>query len=346
MKNLVIGISGINAIDNPGPGVAVARSLKEDTDLNVTTIGLAYDAMEPGIYLDWVVDRSYLMPYPSVGGEAVVDRLLEIKARHGLDLVIPNLDSELPIYIRYAEELKSHGIAVMVPTMQQFRLRSKDQLMAAAPSFGCEAPATVVLTGPGQLDAALATLGLPLMIKGCLYEAYRADTAAAAHYYANKLAEEWGWPVLVQRIVTGEHLNVVGLGDGTGGHLGLVGLKKLSMTKLGKIQTGVTVTHPGMLAAAERFIRESRWRGPFELECIVDGDHIHLIEINPRFPAWCYLATGVGLNLPARLVRHQLGLPIIGGTDYPAGRLFIRYSYEVVADMSHFQSLVTTGADQ
>ena len=83
MKNLVIGISGINAIDNPGPGVAVARSLKEDADLNVTTIGLAYDAMEPGIYLDWVVDRSYLMPYPSVGGEAVVDRLLEIKARHG-----------------------------------------------------------------------------------------------------------------------------------------------------------------------------------------------------------------------------------------------------------------------
>ena len=58
MKDLAIGVSGINAVDNPGPGVGVARSLKEDTSLNARIIGLAYDAMEPGIYMDWVVDRT------------------------------------------------------------------------------------------------------------------------------------------------------------------------------------------------------------------------------------------------------------------------------------------------
>ena len=49
--------------------------------------------------------------------------------------------------------------------------------------------------------------------------------------------------------------------------------------------------------------RQSQWRGPFELECMAGDDHVHLIEINPRFPAWVYLATGVGLNLPSRLLR-------------------------------------------
>lgn len=343
VKPLIIGVSGINAVDNPGPGVAVARSLKEDSGLSIEIVGLAYDAMEPGIYLDWLIDRTYLLPYPSGGGEAFVDRLLEIKADRGLDLVIPNLDSELPIYIRYGRELAEQGIKVMMPTNAQFRLRSKEYLVQEAPTWGCLTPRTVVLSGPGQLDAAIQNLGLPLMIKGCLYEAWRADTVAEAHAHANHLASDWGWPVLVQSIVSGEHLNVVGLGDGQGGHDGLVALKKLGITKLGKIWTGVSVRHQGMLDAAESFIRHTKWRGPFELECIVDGEQIYLIEINPRFPAWCYFATGVGINLAARLVRRLMDLPIEGTKEYPAGKLFIRYTTEVVTDMSAFQSLVTSG---
>jgi carbamoyl-phosphate synthase large subunit len=76
MDTLVVGVSGINAIDNPGPGIAVARSLKEDPEFGVRIVGLAYDAMDPGIYMDWVIDKSFLMPYPSGCGEAFVERLL------------------------------------------------------------------------------------------------------------------------------------------------------------------------------------------------------------------------------------------------------------------------------
>jgi carbamoyl-phosphate synthase large subunit len=350
MSRLVIAVSGINAVDNPGPGVGVARGLKADRALDCEVIGLAYDAMEPGIFLDWLIDGSYLMPYPTVGGEAVIERLLEIQAERGLDVVIPNLDAELPVYIRYAGELEAHGIRVLLPTLTQFRLRSKDHLVAAAPGWGCSAPATAVLNAPGQLDGALAAIGYPAWIKGCLYEAYRCHTAAEAYHHADRLVAEWGWPLLVQEPVQGEHLNLVGLGTGDGGHLGMVALKKLNLTKAGKIWTGVTVLHPGMLAVAERFIAATRWRGPFELECIVgkkpggDGEAIHVIEINPRFPAWVNGATGVGVNLPARLVRHLLGLPQEPLAGYPAGKLFIRYTDDLIADLSAFQSLVTTGA--
>ncbi|MDZ7767298.1 MAG: hypothetical protein U5K00_23260 [Melioribacteraceae bacterium] len=75
MKELKIAVSGINAVDNPGPGVGVARSLKEDPDLNVKVIGLAYDAMEPGIYLDWLIDKTFILPYPSSGKDALLERL-------------------------------------------------------------------------------------------------------------------------------------------------------------------------------------------------------------------------------------------------------------------------------
>jgi carbamoyl-phosphate synthase large subunit len=143
--------------------------------------------------------------------------------------------------------------------------------------------------------------------------------------------------------VGGVEINVVGMGDGHGGLVGAVGVKKAWVTELGKMWTGITVRHPATLAAAEAFVRMSGWRGPFELECMTRGDEVDLIEINPRFPAWVYLATGVGVNLPAALVRGLAGLPVKAAEEYATGRLFVRYSYDLVTDMSRLQQMVTQG---
>ena len=122
-----------------------------------------------------------------------------------------------------------------------------------------------------------------------------------------------------------------------------VAIKKVWITALGKMWTGVTIRNEQLLASAETFVRECRWRGPFEIECILKGDEPWLVEINPRFPAWSYCATGVGLNLPAQLLRLSLGMPLSPVRDYEAGKLFIRYSSELVTDMIDFQKLVTRG---
>ncbi len=343
MEKLIVGVSGINAADNPGPGIGVARSLKEDRGLNVEIVGMAYDAMEPGIYMDWIVDKSFIMPYPYSEGSAFIDRLLHIKQTHGLDFVIPNLDAELPLYIQNAQVLSAHGIRTFLPSMEQFKLRGKDLLTEVARKIGIVLPRTKVINSPDQLPSALKEIGLPAMIKGIYYKAHRATTLQEAYQRMGELAADWGYPIIVQELVTGDELNVVGLGDGEGGTLGQVGIKKIMITSLGKIWTGVTVKHEKMLAAAKRFISEYRWRGPFELECMVKGDTVYLIEINPRFPAWSYFATGVGLNLPSRMVRRALGMPVPEEQDYAAGKLFVRYCLELVSDMQKFQMAVTRG---
>lgn len=342
-KKIVLGISGINAVDNPGPGIGVARSLKESSNLDVTLVGLAYDAMEPGIYMDFVIDKTFLMPYPSGDSQAYMDRLLYIKNSFGLDYIIPNLDVELPFYIKYARALSDWGIETFLPDMAQFRLRGKDRLKEIGETLGVLVPQTIAVNSYDQLAAAMEKIGGPVMVKGIFYKAYLAHTfhEAAAHY--NAIVAEWGYPVLVQEVVRGEELNVIGLGDGLGESLGLVGIKKLSVTHLGKIWTGVTIHHSSMMEAAEEFIRRYSWRGPFELECMVNDKDVYLIEINPRFPAWLYFATGVGINLPERLVRFGLGMTTDRESSYEAGRLFIRYSYEMVTDMDRFQQIVTQG---
>ncbi|MDX2213488.1 MAG: ATP-grasp domain-containing protein [Oculatellaceae cyanobacterium bins.114] len=344
MDHLAIAITGINSVDNPGPGTGVARSLRESDHLSTQLIGLAYDALEPGLYMDWLFDRRYIMPYPSAEPDILLERLQQIQQQFGLDCVIPNFDLELPLYIRCAPELEAIGIRTYLPTKAQFALRNKAKLAELAPQFGLKTPETVSVTSLQELQQATAELGFPLMIKGAYYKAYRVFSQEEARSRFHQLATEAGFPILVQQIVSGIELNLVGVGDGTGGHLGLVAIKKMGVTELGKIWSGLTIHHPGLISAAQAFLQQTHWKGPFELECIADRDGtIYLIEINPRFPAWTYFATGVGINLPTRLVQAAFGLPMFPLPDYAAGKLFMRYTYELVTDATPLQTLVTQG---
>lgn len=346
MDEIVIGISGLNACDNPGPGAGIARSLKEDFDLNARIVGLAYDALEPGVYMDWLFDQAFTLPYPSAGGGDFVQRLLEIQAASGLNWVIPNLDVELPLYIKYADDLAAAGIRTFLPSMRQFRLRGKDKLPEAARAIGVDVPETFVTTSEEELYAACEKIGFPVIVKGAFYQAHRAYTPLEAVAKFRAVAAEWGYPVIVQEAVTGEELNLVGVGDGRGELLGAAAMKKTSTTSLGKVWSAVSLKNPMLDDAAERFVRGLKWRGPFELECILDvkTDRLYLIEINPRFPAWSYFATGLGVNLPSRMLRAVEGRPLPPRPDYAAGRLFMRYTAEMVTDMDRFQSVMTQGA--
>ena len=86
--------------DNPGPGVAVARCLKESPEFGGRIIGLGYDALDPGLYLREYCDAAYLLPYPSAGDEAFITSLKAIHEAERIDIIIPCLDAELPGMVR------------------------------------------------------------------------------------------------------------------------------------------------------------------------------------------------------------------------------------------------------
>jgi carbamoyl-phosphate synthase large subunit len=294
--------------------------------------------------MDWLFEHCFIMPYPSGDPETLVERLAEIQDRISLDCIIPNFDVELPLYIHCAHELDAMGIHTYLPTKAQFALRNKAKLAEVAPSFGLKTPKTITVTSVLELQEAIADLKFPLMIKGSYYKAYRVTTVEQAIQRFYQLTAEWGYPIIVQEVINGIELNLVGVGDGKGGHLGLVTIKKMTVTEMGKIWSGVTIHHEGMRLATEAFLSHTKWKGAFEMECMSDHDgEIYLIEINPRFPAWIYFATGVGINLPSRLVRAALGLPIPARKDYEAGKLLMRYTYEIITDVAPLKALVTLG---
>ncbi len=81
-----------------------------------------------------------------------------------------------------------------------------------------------------------------------------------------------------------------------------------------------------------------------ELELMKNKDgKFYLLEINPRIPAWVYLAVGVGQNIPEIIVNLALGNDVDPVTEFKAGKMFIRYSWEMIVDLKDFEKISTTG---
>ncbi len=334
-----IAVSGLNNTDNPAPGIPVIKSLQEEH----TLIGLSYDANEPGNYMG-LCEKTYLMPYPSLGIEELKKRLAHIKENANIDAVIPNLDAELPLYIKYQKELEEElDIRLCLPSLENFELRNKNRLDGLSKTLQIHHPKTFEISSIEELVQCSQKTGFPLMIKGNYYKAYMSYNLDSAIDNFYKISNEWGFPVLVQEVVSGEELNLVGVADGKGELKGAVAIKKLTTTDIGKIWTGVTLKNDKLMEIAKDFVAGTKWKGPFELECIMaDNGDIFLIEINPRFPAWVYFATEIGMNLPKMVVDIMQGIDTPPLLEYPQNKLYVRYTAELVTDFTDLIKLLST----
>ena len=329
-----IAISGLNNTDNPAPGIGVAKSLKGHN-----LIGLSYDANEPGIY-QGIFEKVYLMPYPSLGYEEFKQRISYIKEKSNIEAIIPTLDAELPLYIKYQNEIEKLGIKTYLPSLECFEMRDKSKLPEFSKKLGVKHPKTIQITSLDDLILATRTLGFPIMVKGNYYKAYKAYNLDEAIEYYYKISNEWGFPLLAQQVISGVEINYVGLGDGKELIAG-VGIKKLSTTELGKVWSAVSIDNKALFEVSKKFVETIGWRGAFEFEAMSDGKDIYLIEINPRFPAWVHFATMLGINLPEMMIKLIQGEKVEKKYDYPLEKMYIRYVEETMADFKDFTTLIS-----
>jgi carbamoyl-phosphate synthase large subunit len=342
-KTKTIAVTGLNNIDSPGPGVSVIRGIK-DSGMDVRIIGLAYENLEPGIYMPDLVDKTYLIPFPSTGSEAFLERLLYIHEKEGLDLIIPNFDSELYLFIKYSDKLLKMGIHTFLPTMEQFEERHKDNLPEYAKNYGVKVAESRAILNSKELSNLPKPLSYPYYIKGKFYEAYKVVNNSQAVYYFNKLSAKWGLPVVVQQAIHGTELNVIALGDGKGNTIAAVAMRKQYITDKGKAWGGITINDEHLLEITHDIFEKTKWRGAMELEMIkTDAGDYYLIEINPRIPAWVYLAVGAGQNIPEMVCRLAMGEEVKPVVAYEYGKMFIRYSWDLIGDIADFEKIVIFG---
>ncbi len=343
-KKITIAITGLNNTDNPGPGIPVVRGIRESQKFDARIIGLAYENLEPGIYMDNALDKTYLIPYPSVGTEPFIERILEINSKDPIDLIIPNLDAELYTFMKSSALLSEHNIRTYLPTIEQFEERQKGNLNAFGKKYDIKVPESKSITSVNDIPDLKKDFEYPLLVKGKFYDAYIAYNAEQVTNHFNKISAKWGVPVIIQEFIRGTEVNVVALGDGTGKTIAAVPMRKQYITDKGKAWSGIAIGDKKLLQITRELITRNKWKGGMELEMIkTNNGEYYLIEINPRIPAWVYLAVGAGQNIPEALVLLSMGENVTPMTDYEIGKMFIRYSYDLLGNISDFEKLSISG---
>jgi carbamoyl-phosphate synthase large subunit len=137
-QKITLAVTGLNNTDNPGPGVPVIRGAKESEDFDVRIIGLVYENLEPGIYMEGLCDRIFQIPYPSGGSDELIERIEHIHQQEKIDVLIPNFDAELFSFMKNEQRLREKGIHMFLPTLKQFQEREKDKLPEYGDKIWCE----------------------------------------------------------------------------------------------------------------------------------------------------------------------------------------------------------------
>ena len=343
-KKITVAVTGLNAVDSPGPGVAVIRGIRDCADYELRIIGLSYESLEPGIYMAGICDITYQIPYPAAGTDALAGRLLYIHEKDPIDVIIPNFDAELYNFIRLSDFLQTKGIHTYLPTTEMFEARDKINLSAFGAKHELFVPRDRVIYSVTEIQRAAVELGYPLVVKGKYYEATVCQTLEQAQKAFYKLSAKWGTPVILQEFINGSEVNIAALGDGEGNTVSIIPMRKLFITDKGKAWAGITLEDERLIELAKKFTKATRWKGGFEIEIMMSSDgKPYIMEVNPRFPAWIYLSVGAGQNQPASLVKMALGEKVEPFTKYETGKMFIRYSWDLITDVANFQEVSAMG---
>ncbi len=344
-QKITVAVSGLNNIDSPGPGIPVIRALKESKDFDIRIIGLSYETLEPGLYMHDLVDKSYQIPLPSAGIDSLLERIYYIHNQEKLDVIIPNFDAELANFMKIEPLLKSDlGICMFLPTQEQFDERHKANLYEFGEKHRVDVPYSKMMFSTAEIQSISKEFSYPMVVKGKFYDAYIAYNAEQVANYFNKISAKWGLPIIIQEYVFGSEVNVTALGDGQGNAISSVPMRKLFITDKGKAWAGISLDDEELVNIANRVISSSKWRGGMELEFIKTAENkYYLLEINPRFPAWVYLAAGCGQNQPEALVKLALGQNVEPYKVYDIGKMFIRYSFDMIVDLKEFEQISTIG---
>ena len=347
-----IAITGLARGENPQPGAAIIKSLRNAKQLlqdgeEIEIVGLVYDAQESGIYCEESPDVVYTIPYPSSGRDTLLERYETIQAEQDIDFLIPTLDAEFEPYILMKDQLEQLGMQVILPSMPSYQKRSKAKLPELCHTCGVKTPHTIVVQDAAEAIAAAESMTFPAFIKGPFYDAYQVFSTMDLASRCSQLLSTWGGPLLLQAAHEGSEFNYMGVAQ-SGNIITSCTVRKTVTSSKGKGYGGVTIDDKSLTAQAEKLIKELKWDGPFELEFIKNthDSNYYLLEMNPRFPAWVDVATQLGVNMPELLLQNlnSTNEKKEAAATCPAGHFFLRHNVDIVGDISDIGSLLADGS--
>lgn len=294
--------------------------------------GLQVLAADPDPLAPALVDVDLAVRVPPLADPDYLPTLLRVVRERGVGLVVPTIDTELPLLARHAADVADAGATALVSSEDFVDICGDKALTAEAfAARGIDVPRSWL---PDDLtDDALAALPDDLVVKPRNGSSSKDVHLVRRDQVAQTVAVV-PQPITQERL-TGPEVTVDALLDLEGRPLHYVPRTRLK-TLGGESIQGVTLANDELGPWIERVLTacsDLGARGPVTLQFFRTDRGPVLIEVNPRFGGGFPLTRAAGGDYPAWLLDE-----LAGGTpeerfgDYRAGLYMTRHMVEHFTD--------------
>lgn len=267
----------------------------------------------------FVADRACAAPAMHLSGHAwqvpgclddsFIEVILDLAGDHGVGLIVPTIDTELPAYAEALPAFQRRGIAVAVSDPRTISICADKRLTHAwlvesgFPTVRQAASVEQVLSNP-------EVWRFPVITKPLGGSASDGVRRVPSPVHLRAAADERD-DLIVQEIAPGDEYTVNVYVNKNGRCVCAVPHRRLEV-RAGEVSKGLTVKHRAMmrLAASVAETLPGAW-GPLNIQMfLAPAGALRVIEINPRFGGGYPLAHEAGAHFTKWLVQETRGEPI------------------------------------
>ncbi len=311
-----------------GRRVSMIRCFREALDKLGLKGNLISADLQKHAPASFVADDRELVP--RVTDDSYVPALLEICRRRCIRLLVPLIDTELHLLTPHRNAFEDIGVTLLVSSDEVNRI-SLDKRNTR--EFFIEAG---VMT-PDILDPATIlssqTPAFPYLLKpaqgSCSVGVTKIMDERELRFFLDYVPDP-----IVQHLVQGEEYTLDILVDFDGKVCCVVPRLRME-TRAGEVSKGMTVKHPGIIAAGKKVAEELPGAvGCITVQCfLTNSGDIVFIEINPRFGGGCPLSFAAGADFPKWIIQMVLGeTPDIEIDGWQDGLVMLRYDEGIFVD--------------
>lgn len=259
------------------------------------------------------------------------DALLKVCRQHNVNLVVPTIDTELPLLATLGHELEAVGTVVLVSSPECIRIAG-DKVLTNQWLRTNGFP-TVAQTSPAAAIEDRRSWPLPLIAKPRsgsssigvfrVSDQQRLESLACCPDY------------VVEGVAPGQEHTVDVLVDKNGKAACTVPRRRIEV-RAGEVSKSVTVRCKSMQSlAAEICERLPGAYGPMNVQLFKAPDgRLKVVEINARFGGGFPLAARAGADFPRWIIEELIGFPSAEPKDaWHSGLGMLRYDSEVFLDL-------------
>jgi carbamoyl-phosphate synthase large subunit len=292
-------------------------------------------------------DEAFLVP-PCTDPD-FVPRMVELCATQHVDLLVPTIDPELPVYAAARAQFAAVGTTVAISSSRVVSIaadKAHTHRWLTSEGFPTVTQGTIA-----DVRADPEAWRFPLVVKPRLGSASKGVAVIEGADELERTIRDWykisggaGDPqqdLVVQSLARGEEhtVDVLVTRDGTSGakRPGITAVPRRRIeVRAGEVSKAVTVRSPLLIELAEKLCAALPGAyGPLNIQMFLDEEsaQVTVIELNARFGGGYPLSFTAGANFPGALLQEARGLDVtVSLGDWRDNLVMLRYDAAIFAD--------------